>query len=215
MEMTGDGRLRVLRVDSSGQLSGSSTRALMDYLLAAIEDHYGNLTLRNRDLMKGIPHVDDDWINANLTPAEDRSAAQQAKLAFSDSLVEELKNSDVIAIGVPVYNFGVPAALKAWVDMVARARLTFRYSEQGPVGLLQGKKAILVVASGGVAVDSDKDFATPYMRQALRFLGITDIVIVAADQQIKRGDDAVSNARAGIDEIVRNAEFFIADAQVA
>ena len=215
MKMAGDGPLRVLRVDSSGQLSGSSTRALLDYLLAAIEDRFGHPDLQNRELTEGIPHVDEDWINSNQTPAEDRSAAQRATLAFSDLLIDEVQNSDVIAIGVPVYNFGVPAALKAWVDMIARARLTFRYSEQGPVGLLQGKMAILVVSSGGVAVDSNSDFATPYMRQALRFLGITDIVVVAADQQIKRGADAASTARAAIDEIIQNAEFFNAGTQVA
>jgi FMN-dependent NADH-azoreductase len=110
----------------------------------------------------------------------------------------------VIVIGVPVYNFGVPAALKAWVDMIARARSTFRYSDQGPVGLLQGKKVFLVVASGGVAVDSDIDFATPYMRQALRFLGITDIDVIAADQQIQRGSDAMSSARKEIADAVHN-----------
>lgn len=215
MKSTGDRQLRVLRVDASGQLAGSSTRTLLDYLLTALEGRYGNLAMQNRDLAKGIPHVDHEWIDANLTPPGNRSSAQHAALELSDSLVEELKSSDVVAIGVPVYNFGVPAALKAWVDMIARARLTFRYSDQGPVGLLQGKKAILVVASGGVAVDSEGDFATPYMRQALRFLGITDIVVVAADQQIKLDEDAIINARAGIDEIVRKTEFLSADARVA
>ncbi len=208
MKMTVDRPLRVLRVDSSGQLHASSTRALLDYLLAAIEDRFGHPDLQNRELTEGIPHVDEDWINSNLTPAEDRSAAQRATLAFSDLLIDEVQNSDVIAIGVP-------AALKAWVDMIARAHLTFRYSEQGPIGLLQGRMAILVVSSGGVAVDSNSDFATPYMRQALRFLGITDIVVVAADQQVKRGADAVSTARAAIDEIIQNAEFFNADTPVA
>ena len=86
--------------------------------------------------------------------------------------------------------------------MIARARVTFRYTENGPVGMLQGKKACLVVASGGVAIDSAVDFATPYMRQALRFVGITDIDVIAADQQNKRGDDAMSSARAKIAEVV-------------
>ncbi len=89
----------------------------------------------------------------------------------------------------------MPAVLKAWVDMVARARKTFRYTDKGPEGLLQGKKAYLVIASGGVPVDSPVDFATPYMRQALKFLGITDIEVIAAEQLNSRGDDAMDAAR--------------------
>jgi FMN-dependent NADH-azoreductase len=103
---------------------------------------------------------------------------------------------------MPIYNFGIPAALKAWVDLIARARLTFRYTENGPVGLLKGKKAFLVVASGGVGVDSAVDFATPYMRQALRFVGITDVEVIAADRQSARGDEALSGARDQIERIV-------------
>ncbi|MGI9202368.1 MAG: FMN-dependent NADH-azoreductase [Woeseiaceae bacterium] len=215
MAIKQDERLQVLRIDSSGQLAGSSTRALLDELIAALQDRYRNVTVRNRDLARGISHVDDDWIAANLTPAGERSPAQAAKLAFSDTLVDELRSADVIVVGVPVYNFGIPAALKAWVDMVARARLTFRYSEQGPVGLLQGKKVYLVVASGGVAVDSDSDFATPYMRHALRFLGIEDIEVIAADQQIKRGHDAMNSARTRIADIVQCAASSIAGPRVA
>ena len=96
----------------------------------------------------------------------------------------------------------VSAALKAWVDLIARARLTFRYTENGPVGLLEGKKAYLVVASGGVGIDSEVDFATPYMRQALAFVGIDDVEVIAADRQNMRGDEALSEARARIAEVV-------------
>jgi len=215
MENTGTERLQLLRIDSSGKLSGSSTRALLDDFVAAIEDRYGDVAIQNRDLAKGMPHVDHDWISANLTPAEDRSPEQHEKLRFSDTLIDELQTADLIVVGVPLYNFGVPAALKAWVDMIARARVTFRYTENGPVGLLQGKKACLVVASGGVAVDSATDFATPYMCQVLRFVGITDIEIIAADQQNKRGDDAMSSARARIADVVHTTASLTANRQVA
>ena len=110
----------------------------------------------------------------------------------------ELKAADVVVIGMPVYNFGIPAALKAWVDLIARARVTFRYAESGPEGLLTGKRAIVVAASGGTPVDSEIDFATPYLRHALGFVGITDVEVVAADRlmldpeaSLERADRAV------------------------
>jgi len=190
--------VKVLRIDASGRQDQSSTRALADNLIDALADRYSGVELVSRDLAKGMPHVDQNWIEANFTPEEERSTDHQQRLSYSDSLVDELKAADVIVIGVPIYNFGIPAALKAWVDMVARARLTFRYTENGPEGLLSGKKAYLVVASGGVAVDSEVDFATPYMRHALRFLGITDIEVVTATQQNKRGNESISDARAQI-----------------
>ena len=108
----------------------------------------------------------------------------------------------MIVIGSPIYNFGVPAALKAWVDMIARARKTFRYTSEGPEGLLKGKKAYVVIASGGVPVDSPVDFATPYLRHALKFVGITDIDIIAADQLIGRADDSIDAARMQIANLV-------------
>ena len=99
----------------------------------------------------------------------------------------------------------VPAALKAWVDMVARARLTFRYTENGPQGLLEGKKAYVIIASGGVPVDSAVDFATPYLRHALGFIGITDIDVIAADQLTGRAEESIDAARVRIAELVHTA----------
>lgn len=188
----------ILRVDSSGRRQGSTSRALADELIGVLQSRYSSTSIVERDLATGIRHVDEDWIAANFTPEEDRSDAQRAKLSESDKLVRELQAADILVLGVPVYNFGVPAALKAWVDMVARARMTFRYTDNGPEGLLQGKKAFLVIASGGVAVDSPVDFATPYLRQALRFLGITDVEVVKAEQQNVHGQSAIEAAQAQI-----------------
>jgi FMN-dependent NADH-azoreductase len=129
--------------------------------------------------------------------------------------VDELKAAEVIVIGMPVYNFGIPAALKVWVDMVARARLTFRYTENGPEGLLKGKKVYLVVASGGVAVDSDVDFATPYMRHVLRFLGIDDIEVVTATQQNIRGDESISDAHAQIADLVATSNDLLSEVRIS
>ena len=105
-------------------------------------------------------------------------------------------------IGAPIYNFSVPAVLKAWIDMICRARLTFRYTDTGVEGLLEGKKAYVVVPSGGVPVGSPVDFATPYLRHALGFVGITDVEFIGAQGADRGNDDALDAARAQIAELV-------------
>ena len=197
--------LKVLEVAASGRNEGSVSRMLSADLIAALEERHGRIELTRRDLNKGLRFVDEAWINANFTAAEERSADQRAVLAESDALVAELKAADVLVIGAPIYNFGVPAALKAWIDMVARARLTFRYTEDGPRGLLEGKKAYLVVASGGVPVDSAVDFATPYLRHALAFIGIDDVEVIAAEQLNSKAEESVDAARVRIAELVHTA----------
>ncbi|MEM8761182.1 MAG: NAD(P)H-dependent oxidoreductase [Pseudomonadota bacterium] len=100
-----------------------------------------------------------------------------------------------------MYNFGVPAAFKAWIDLITRARRTFKYTETGPVGLLEGKKVFLLVASGGTEVDGAMDYTTPYLRHILGFIGLTDVQVIKADRQMSRGDDALEEAKAAIDGI--------------
>jgi len=202
------GNLKVLRVDSRARSEGSMSRRVADELIGQLREREGAVQLRVRDLAVEAPSfVDADWVDANFTPPEQRNEEQKAALAESDDLVSELQDADVIVIGVPIYNFGIPAALKAWVDMVARARLTFRYTENGPVGLLKGKRAYLAVASGGTAVGSELDFATGYLRHLLGFLGIDDVQIVAADRLMARGEgEAVRKARAQIDRLIPSAE---------
>ena len=200
--------LKVLEIAASGRYEGSVSRMLSADLIGALEERHGEIELTRRDLSKGLRFVDDAWINANFTAPEARSAEQRATLAESDALVAELQAADVVVIGSPIYNFGVPAALKAWIDMVARARLTFRYTETGPKGLLEGKKAYLVVASGGVPVDSAVDFATPYLRHALGFIGITDIEVIAADQLNSKAHESIDAARVRIAELIHTAPLF-------
>jgi FMN-dependent NADH-azoreductase len=194
--------MKVLEISASGRRGDSVSRRLTRELIDSLEAREGDIELTRRDLSDGIALVDEAWINANFTADEDRNAQQREVLAASDALVEELRGADVVVIGSPIYNFGVPAALKAWVDMIARARLTFRYTPEGPRGLLDGKKAYVVIASGGVPVDSPVDFATPYLRQALRFVGITDVDVIAADQLNKAGDDSIDAARMRIAELI-------------
>ena len=194
--------LKVLEVAASGRSKDSVSRMLSADLIEALEARQGDVEVTRRDLSHGVSLVDEAWIGANFTAVEERTASQRAALAESDALVAELQAADVIVIGMPVYNFGIPAALKAWVDMITRARLTFRYTENGPEGLVNGKKAYIVLASGGVPVDSPVDFATPYMRQALSFIGMDDVDVIAADQLGSRADDSIDEARAQIAELI-------------
>ena len=202
------GNLKVLRVDSSARSEGSISRWVADELIERLRESEGAVEVRVRDLAVAAPSfVDAAWVEANFTPTEQRTQEQKAALAESDALAAELKVADVLVIGVPIYNFGIPAKLKAWIDMVERARLTFRYTEKGPVGLLKGKRAYLAVASGGTAVGSEMDFATGYLRHVLGFLGIDDVHIVAADRLMARGEEeAMGEARAQIDRLIPSIE---------
>lgn len=194
--------MRILEISASGRHQGSTSRMLTGELIAALEAHHGSVQVTRRNLADGVPFVDDAWIAANFTADEDRNAEQKEALAYSDQLVAELQDAEAILIGTPIYNFSIPAALKAWIDMIARARLTFRYTENGPEGLLQGKKAYVVVSSGGVALGSSYDFASPYLRQALAFVGITDLGFIAAEQLNNRFEESIDAARVRIAQLV-------------
>jgi len=183
----------ILRIDASMRRDGSTTRRLADSVVARLTEDGAARVIR-RDLADGMPPIDEGWIGANFTDPATRTEEQRAALALSDRLVDELKAADTIVIALPVYNFGVPAAMKAWIDQVARARVTFRYTETGPVGLLTGKRAIVVAATGGTAIGSEIDFATPYLRHVLGFIGIHDVEIVAADRQMADAEAALAKA---------------------
>lgn len=195
----------ILKIDASARKAGSMTRELTDTLVTRLLDTHPSARVLTRDVSAGLPVVDEAWVGANFTDPAERSSEQKLKLALSDTLVAELKAADVLVIAAPVYNFGIPASLKAWVDLVARARETFRYTENGPEGLLKGKKAYVVVASGGVPVNSAVDFATPYLKQVLAFIGITDVSVIAADQLMMDGDAKRAAARAAIEAAVTQA----------
>ncbi len=147
---------------------------------------------------KSIPALTGEIVGAFYTPAENRTGAQKDVIAVSDKLVAELKASDVVVIGAPMYNFSVPSTLKAWVDLIARVGVTFNYTENGPKGLLEGKKAYLVVATGGVPVNSAADFATPYLKQVLGFVGIADIEVIDASGFAVNAEEAMTRAIANV-----------------
>jgi FMN-dependent NADH-azoreductase len=140
-----------------------------------------------RDLAsEPVPHLDAERFTAFVTPQEKRTSGQEQFVAYSDKLIDELKQADVIVLGLPMYNFGVPSTLKAYFDHIARAGVTFRYTEKGPVGLLTGKKAYVFAARGGIYVGKTRDghaadTQTPYVRDFLAFVGITDVEFIYAE----------------------------------
>lgn len=176
--------LNVLRIESSIKPEGAVSTKLMDEIIEKL----GDTTVTTRDV-SSTPAIDANWIGAVFTPAESRNAEQNDIVAYSDTLINEIQSNDVLVIGVPVYNFNIPARLKNWIDQIARAGVTFQYTETGPQGLIQGKRAILAFSSDGTAAGSDIDFAERYMRHILGFIGITDVTSVTA-QQIAFGADA-------------------------
>lgn len=187
----------ILHIDASARTEGSVTRKLS----ARIVERFENPEIIRRDLATPLPLITSQWVGANFTPVVDRDKVQRDALAFSDQLVAEIQAADVIVIGAPIYNFSVPAVLKAWVDLIARAGLTFAYSENGPNGLMTGKRAIIAVASGGTKVGSDLDFATGYLRHVMGFIGITEVEIVAADQMALEPEATLKAAKDAVDAL--------------
>jgi FMN-dependent NADH-azoreductase len=190
----------ILKIDSSGQYDDSVSRKLTTRLAKKLFSQPGT-TLIERDVAKGLPVVSESWIGSNFTPKDDRSPKQAEILGLSDSLIQELRQADTLIIGMPIYNFSMPAALKNWVDLICRAGETFRYSESGPEGLLTGKRAYVVVASGGVPLGSPTDFASTYLTQVLNFVGITDITFISATAMMANADGVIKAAEAEIDQL--------------
>lgn len=167
----------VLHIDASARHQDSVSRRLS----AEIVEKLGASEVIRRDLAEPLPFLDETWVTSTFTPPADRTAAQAEVLTQSDILVAELQKADTIVIGTPIYNFSGPAVLKAWIDQVARAGVTFRYTETGPEGLLADKKVIVAVASGGVQIGSPADFLTPHLKVFFGFLGLSDVTFVNAD----------------------------------
>ena len=160
-----------------------------------------NITIIERDLAKNsLAHLSQAEMSAWMTQPKERSV-EEAKLAnVSDTLIEELHTSDTIVIGMPMYNFGVPSTFKAWADRVARAGITFNYTENGPVGLLENKKVIVVAARGGIYAGTEKDTQTQFLKDFFLFIGIEDISFIYAEGLNMLGSDQrIEAAQAVID----------------
>jgi FMN-dependent NADH-azoreductase len=191
----------ILRIESSIKGDASVSRKLTDRIVARLTATDPEATLTFRDVSEGIPQIDRAWIGAVYTAAADRNADQARIAKYSDQLLSEVRAADTIVIALPIYNFGLPAQLKSWLDHLARRGETFRYTENGPEGLLKGKRAIIALSSDGTKLGSDIDFASGYLRHMLGFFGITDISVVAADAMVFDPDTVLKSAEAQIDRL--------------
>ena len=171
--------MKVLHIDASARKGDSVTRKLSAQLVGRLAGNNAQVTYR--DLSEGLPFVDETKVAAYFTAPEARTDEQREAIALSETIVSELKDNDVLVLGVPVYNFTMPASFKAWADLAARVGETFRYTANGPVGLLENKKAYVVIASGGTTIDSPIDFLTPWLRHFLGFMGIQNVTFISAE----------------------------------
>ena len=193
--------MKIYQIDSSARKEGSTSRALAKKVLEKIKKPEDEVVYRDLD--------DEMLFVAGLTesgmsiPENERTDQHKKMFELSDKLVKELKESDVIIISTPIYNFGPPATLKAWSDLAARVKSTFKYSSDGKqIGLLENKKVYLVITSGGTKIGGKEDYLTPWLKHVLNFFGIKNIQIISADQMaldyeksIKEAEEQISNIK--------------------
>ena len=191
---------QILRIDASMRKNGSYSRTLGDRLIAQLKSQSLS-TVKVRDLADGIPNIDETWIGANFTDIAERTAEQRSVLSCSDALISELKSADTLVIGLPIYNFNVPAAFKAWIDQIARAKITFRYGDNGPEGLLKDKKSYVILSSGGTQLGSNIDYVSEYMHHILGFIGIKDVTIIDSSGIGRNESKVIADAHSVIDGI--------------
>ena len=190
----------ILRLDASASPDESASRSLGDQLLERIARDNPGIELRQRDLNRDAQFIDARWIEANFSASDTRGDAAKQRLAYSDELIAELQWADHIVITTPMYNFSVPATVKAWIDQVCRAGVTFRYTSNGPQGLLAGKRADIVITTGGAPIGSPVDFASGSLRQVLGFIGINEVEVISADRMNQDSEQSVARALQQIDQ---------------
>ncbi len=194
--------MNILVIKSSVFSDGGNSSTLVNAKVEALKAEHPEATIVERDLgANPIPHLDGDRVGAFFTPADQRSAEQQQVDDFSMTLIDELKAADQVVLGLPMYNFGIPSQLKSWIDHVARAGITFRYTENGPLGLIDDKPVTVLAARGGLYAGTENDTVTPYIKLFFSFVGITDLHFVFAEG-LNMGDDikakALEEAKAAI-----------------
>lgn len=192
--------MNILRIDASARREQSISRRLGDEVEQRLINGRDDVRVTRRELADALPLPNDTWVRAKGTPDDKRSKELLAALELSFALIDEVKAADALIFTTPIYNYNIPAAVKAWVDLIYLPRRSFDSTARGPVGLLGDRPTYLVMASGGTRVDSDNDFATPYLRFILRGLGIEDLRLIAADGAGAEPDAALARARAAIDQ---------------
>jgi FMN-dependent NADH-azoreductase len=192
----------LLQITTSIHSDGGQSSRLADRYVASWRAANPDGVVIVRDVAREpVPHLDAARFGAFLAKPEERTAEQQAVVAYSDALIDEVRRADVVVIGAPMYNFGIPSTLKAYFDHIARAGVTFRYTETGPVGLLKGKKAVVFAARGGMYAGTPRDTQTGYLRNFLGFIGLDDVEFVYAEG-LAIGDESRQKAFAAADAAI-------------
>lgn len=188
----------ILRIQTGGNLQASVTRQIGQLVLEKLESRHPNAKVVTRDLaIDPIPHIDPHFVSKMFSEGDDT-------LVLSNRLIEELFASDIVLIESPMYNFGIPSVLKAWIDHVVRAHKTFEYSQSGVEGLLKGKKTLLVLGNGGVYSDGPfkpMDFQEPYLRATLGFIGLTDLQTIRIEGLFMGAEQAIANAKERVSQL--------------
>ncbi len=186
--------MNILQINASARSEGSQSTRLAERIVERLVERQPQADLVVRDLAANPhPALDESALQALFTPAEQRTPEQAARVALDDALIAQVQAADMLVIGVPMYNFTISSQLKNWVDAIARAKVTFRYTENGPEGLLKGKTVYVALTRGGVYRDTDADTQVPYLKMVLGFLGMTDVRFVYAEG-LGMGDEAVARA---------------------
>ena len=190
--------MSILHINSSARLEHSSTRIIGQYLVDELAE-----PVVSRDLVQQIlPPISAEDLIAVHGSFDGERASLQTQLALSEQLIDELKNADTLVIGVPMYNFGIPASLKQWIDSVCRAGVSFKYTEQGPVGLLGVKQAFIITASGGTPIGSELDFASRYLEHICRFMGIAEVFHIAASGSKGTPEQIIAQGKQQVDALI-------------
>jgi FMN-dependent NADH-azoreductase len=200
--------MKLLRVDSSARRN-SISRQLTARFVEAWKQEHPHSEIVERDLATTpLPHITDEWVQAVYSDPASHTAAQKEVLALSDTLIRELVEADAIVIGAPMYNFAIPAPLKAWIDQVVRNGKTVLFGDSGPKGILKDKKVYIVTSRGGAfrpGTPTERfDYQEPYLRHILGFIGLTDVTFIHAENQ-KPGAQGELARTAAIAEIQRLA----------
>ena len=198
--------MNILQINSSSRAGQSHSSKLATEIVERLRTQRADATLTLRDLgRQPHPELGEAALQALFTPAADRSAEQAARVALDDAAIADIQAADVVVLGVPMYNFGVPAQLKNWIDAIARSGVSFRYTANGPEGLLTGKKVYVALARGGLYRNTPADTQVPYLRNVLAFLGMTDVEFIYAEglaMGAEAEQAALASARQQIAELV-------------
>ena len=195
--------INILRIDSSSRIKKAYSRMLTTEVINQIKEQYKETNVVDRNI-SDLPFLSEAAVEGMFTPETLRTKEQIESLILSDKLIEELFWSDIIVFGVPIYNFNVPAALKAYLDLIVRIEKTFVHTNDHSKGLIHGKKAYVVVTSGGTAFKSKVDFASNYMEFILSFIGIRDVTFInATNIDTEKHDTVLLTVKQELEELIK------------